>query len=137
MDAAAAQQLAARLRDNQEIVCQRTAARLLTAFPDMPQLLKLEGGISPEERVRKMAVDRFRELVRAALIFETFELMDQEFAWASGVLPRYGVVYEHQAAMIRYFFDELRRLGLEPGELDVAYELEHHALEVVRQLFQQ
>lgn len=135
MNSAAAGRLALRLSEKKDLISKRVTTRLLATFPELIQLLKLEGGVSPEERLTQVSTGRLVELVRAILIFETLSLADQEFQWAGGVLPRTGVTYRHQSFMVRWFFEELGRLGLDAEELMVARELEHYILDVVAAVY--
>lgn len=131
MNSAAASRVAARINDKKDMLCKRVSIRLLATFPEIMRMLKLEGDAAPEQRLTEVSTGRLAELVRAILIFETLSLADQEFQWAAGVLPRNGVTYRHQSFMVRWFFEELGRLGLDAEELMVIREVEHYILDVV------
>jgi hypothetical protein len=73
--------------------------------------------------------------VRAVLLFEQPTIADSEIRWASGVLPRNGVTYDHQATMITWFFEEVAKLPLTANERRVAAEIERHMLAQVRQAY--
>lgn len=137
MDTVAANRLAGQLTAQQKQLCQHVSARLLRAFPELTRTLRLEENYSATERLAQVSVERLTELVRAVLIFEAPALADQELSWAHGVLPRSGVTYQHQSAMIRWFFEEVRRLPLTPAELALARELEQYFLQVTTDVFQQ
>lgn len=124
MNSVAASRLAEFLTSHEELICRRVAVRLLMIFPELESLLKLEGGILPEMRLRSMAVDRFFRMVQAVLVFEAPELAKQEFEWAAGVLPRHGVTYDHQATMVRCFFEEVDRLQPAASVAQIAHEIE-------------
>jgi hypothetical protein len=117
-------------------LCNQVAERLLHAFPELAHTLRLEENYSPTARLSAVAVERLSALARAMLVFELPNLADRELAWASGVLPRNGVTHDHQAAMVRWFFEELRRLDLAPGELAQARDIEGYLLAQVRRLYQ-
>ncbi len=135
MDTAAAARLAARLGTPPTQLYERVASRLLQAFPELTRSLYLEGSISPIQRLSKVSVERLGELVRSVLLFELPSLVDNELTWAYGVLPMRGVTYEHQVSMVRWFFEELGKLPLEPAELNVARELESYFLRIVAQVY--
>jgi len=136
IDSAAAASLAARLSQERTQLCRRVSARLLVAFPELKQMLQLEGSIAPEIRLSEVSTERFCELLRGALIFETYSLLDQEFGWAVGVLPRYGVTYQHQSSMAHWFFAELYHLGMDTTELNLARDMEAYTLELIRRVYQ-
>jgi hypothetical protein len=137
VDSAVASRLAGHIQSKQETICKRVTVRLLVSYPDLKQILKLEGSISAEERLSSVAVQRFSELVRAILVFEVLELADQEFQWAGGVLPRHGVQFHHQSALVRWFFEEVSRLELDAEELALAGEIEEHFLAIIRTIYKQ
>jgi hypothetical protein len=135
MDSVAAERLSARLGDQKDILCKRVAARLMSAFPELEHLLLLEGDISAETRLSRVSTERLFELVRAVLIFESYDVLDNEFQWAIGVLPRRGVTYQHQSAMVRCFCDEVYRLGLEVDEFTLMRDIENYMLRLIRTLY--
>ncbi len=135
MDSTAAAQLAEQLNDEQERLCEVVAVRLLRAFPEITQTLRLEENHTPTTRLLHVAVTRLYELVRAMLLFEQPTLADSELRWAHGVLPRSGVTYEHQAMLIARFFEEVATLPLTSNERRVAHEIERHMLAQVNQVY--
>lgn len=137
MDSAAAGRLAAQLAAHQKPLCHQVSARLLRAYPELTRTLRLEENYSPAERLSQVAVERLSELVRSVLLFDLPSLVEQELAWAHGVLPRRGVTYQHQSAMVRWFFEEVRRLPLSPPELELARELEQRMLRSVDAVYHQ
>lgn len=136
MDTAAASRLAEQLNRQREGVYSSVAARLLRAFPELARTLRLEESYPPAARLSEVAVERLGELVRAVLLFEAPSLIDQEMRWAHGALPRKGVTREHQSAMVRWFFEEVRRLPLSREELTVAHEVEQLLLARISQVYQ-
>lgn len=136
MDSAAATRLADQLNRQRQGVCGPVAARLLRAFPELTRTLRLEESYAPAARLSEVAVERLNELVRSVLLFDAPALIDQEMGWAQGVLPRKGVTREHQSAMVRWFFEEVRRLPLSGEELAVARELESQLLARINQVYQ-
>jgi hypothetical protein len=135
MDSAAASRLAVRLKEQKDPLCNRLADRLLQAFPEIEGMLRLEGEAAPAQRLVSSSSGRLCELVRAILIFEDLSLADKEFGWAAGVLPRSGVTYTHQTTMVRWFFEETRRLGLDASEEAASREVEQHILNVLDVLY--
>jgi hypothetical protein len=135
MDSEAASSLLQQLQQHGDRLVERVTTRLLAAFPELTQMLKLEGNITVEERLRRVSSERFLKLVQAILLFETFDIADQEFEWASGVLPRSGVSYKHQAAMVRWFFDEAEQLSLTADELATLREVRQHLVKTVDRLY--
>lgn len=135
MDSAAATRLAGQLTAQHKPLCQYVSARLLRAFPELSRSLRLEENYSPADRLSQVSVERLNELVRAVLLFDSPELADKEIDWAHGVLPRRGVTFQHQSAMIRWFFEEVRRLPLSPAELDLARDVEQHFLRAVSEAY--
>jgi hypothetical protein len=135
MDSAAAGRLAARLKEHKESLSLRLAVRLLKHFPEIEEMLKLEGEAAPPQRLVSSSSGRLCELVRAILIFEDLSLADKEFGWAAGVLPRSGVSYDHQTTMVRWFFEEARQLGIDAVEEATARDVEQHILSVLSELY--
>lgn len=135
MDSTVATRLAGQLTAQQKPLCQHVSSRLLRAFPELTNSLRLEENYSPADRLSEVAVERLNELVRAVLLFELPALADKELVWAKGVLPRSGVTHQHQSAMIRWFFEEVRRLPLGPAELGLAREIEQYFLSVVNEAY--
>lgn len=117
-------------------LCIQVANRLLHAYPELTNTLRLEDNYSPTARLSSMAVERLSALARAMLLFDLPTLADYELAWASGALPRIGVTHDHQVAMVRWYFEELRRFDLAPGELAQTRDLEGYLLAQVRQTYQ-
>jgi len=134
VDPVAAEHLAEQLITQRALICTQVTNRLLLAFPELVQTLRMEAATSVEARLSEVAAERMYELVRAILLFGLPNLAEQELRWAVGVLPRSGVTTEHQAAMIRWFFEETRRIGLGPAELAITQELEQYMLDLLTTL---
>ena len=81
-------------------------------------------------------MERLSELVRTVLLFESPAIAESELSWAHGVLPGQGVTQQHQASMVRWYFEELRRLPLSPAEQAISYKLEQHLLHIVGRVYQ-
>jgi hypothetical protein len=135
MNSVAASRLAGQLNAQQKTLCEHVSIRLLRAFPELTHALRLEENYSPTDRLSEVAVGRLNELVRAVLLFELPALADKELSWARGVLPRSGVTFQHQSAMIRWFFEEVRRLPLSSAEQDLSFEVEQYFLGVVNETY--
>jgi hypothetical protein len=135
MDSLIAATLAGRLEEHQRALCAQVSARLLKVHPELASSLRLEEQYAPAERLSEVAVERLSELVRTVLLFEQPTLADGELAWAHGTLPQRGVTHQHQAAMVRWFFEELRALPLSVGEQQLSRELEHYFLTVVSRVY--
>jgi hypothetical protein len=131
MEATTAARLASQLSDQGKPLCRHVSARLLRAFPELTHSLRLEENYSATERLSQVAVERFNELVRAVLLFDLPSLADKEIYWAQGVLPPRGVTYQHQSAMVRWFFEEVRRLPLGQAELALTREIEQYFMSLV------
>jgi len=104
------------------------------AYPELTQSLRLEENYSPVSRLSHVAVERLNDLVRAILLFDLPSLADQELHWAQGVLPRSGVTPEHQTTMVRWFFEEVRKLPISSLELAITREIEQYFLGRIRQI---
>lgn len=135
MDEVAATQLARRVEEHRQVIAERVATRLLRAFPELTHTLRLEENYGPVERMAEVAVRPLSDLIRAMLLFDALEIAETELRWARGVLPRWGVSYEHTTAMIRWYFEELNRLPLSSAERTVAIEVEHHLLHLMVRLY--
>lgn len=135
MDPGPAKRLAGMLGSQRTEVCDRVAERLLITFPELKGSLRLEEAYPPQHRLSTVSVERLNELVRAILLFDLPSLADQELAWARGVLPRSGVTYYHQDAMVRWYFEEVLSLDLPPSERLVAREIEYYLLSLLRNLY--
>ncbi|WP_322510746.1 hypothetical protein [Chloroflexus sp.] len=135
MDEIAATQLARRVEEHRQAIAERVASRLLRAFPELAHTLRLEENYSPVERMAEVAVRPLSDLIRAMLLFDALEIAETELRWARGVLPRWGVSYEHTTAMIRWYFEELSRLPLASEERAVAGEIERHLLSLMVRLY--
>ena len=136
MDAIIAARLASHLTAQRTLLCQQVSARLLRTFPELTRSLRLEENYSATERLSYVAVERLSELVRAVLLFDLPTLADKEISWAQGVLPPQGVTYQHQSSMVRWFFEEVRRLALSPAELALTREIELYFLNLVSSAYQ-
>jgi hypothetical protein len=134
VDPVAAEHLAEQLATQRTLICARVTSRLLLTFPELAQTLRMEAATSVEARLSEVAAERMYELVRAILLFGLPNLAEQELRWAVGVLPRSGVTTEHQAAMIRWFFEETRQIRLGPAEIAVTQELERYMLDLLTTL---
>lgn len=131
MDSVTASRLAGQLSAQRQLICRQVSNRLLRAYPELTRTLRLEENYQAADRLSEVAVERLSELVRAVLLFELPALADGELQWAGGVLPRRGVTSQHQTAMVRWYFEEVRRLPLTPAESDLARELEQHFVSAV------
>lgn len=134
MDAVAATCLAERLSANRTSICLRVATRLLKAFPELINTLRIEVVISAEQHMSEVSAERLCELIRAILLFNLPTLADKELEWAYGVLPRSGITAMHLAALIRWFFEEVRLLDLSATEVAITQELEQYLLNVLDRL---
>lgn len=135
MDTVVATHLAGQLTTQRKQICQSVAGRLLRAYPELARMLRLEENYNAQERLSVVSVERLNELVRAVLLFEEPTLADKEFAWARGVLPRHGVTYQHQSTMVRWFFEEVRRLPLTHEERVLTREIEQYFLKLVSSIY--
>jgi hypothetical protein len=135
MDSSVAMQLAAQLHREHQPLGRRVAQRLLQAYPELTQALRLEESYPAVDRLSEVAVERLLELVRSVLLFELPSLADSELRWAVHVLPSSGVTYQHQSSMVRWFFEEVRQLQLSAAELQLSLELERYFLQVVAQVY--
>jgi hypothetical protein len=136
MDSSTASRLAAQLSAQQRQLCQHVSSRLLSAFPEISRSLRLEENYNATDRLSQVAVERLNELVRSVLLFELPALADHELRWAHGVLPPRGVTYQQQSAMVRWFFEEVRRLPLTLPELELTREIEQHFVNLVNEVYQ-
>lgn len=58
---------------------------------------------------------RFHSLIQTALRFRTLTIIEREYQWAWGILPRFGVTQSHMIMQARIFFDAVRDvLTIEP-----------------------
>ncbi|MEF3275950.1 MAG: hypothetical protein K6356_16405 [Chloroflexus sp.] len=135
MNEAAATELARQIEEHRQALAERVASRLLRAFPELTHTLRLEEQYSPVERMAEVSVRPLSDLIRAMLLFDALEIAETELRWARGVLPRWGVSYEHTTAMIRWYFEELGRLTLSPAAQVVASEIERHLLGLMFRLY--
>jgi hypothetical protein len=135
MDSSVATQLAAKLHQVHQPLGRRVAQRLLQAYPELTQALRLEESYPAVDRLSEVAVERLLELVRSVLLFELPSLADSELRWAVQVLPSSGVTYQHQSSMVRWFFEEVRQLQLSAAELQLSHELERYFLKVVTHVY--
>ncbi|WP_322816845.1 hypothetical protein [Chloroflexus sp.] len=136
MDEVTASQLARRITEHRPALAKRVAGRLLRAFPELTHTLRLEENYDPVERMASVAVQPFSDLVRAILLFNTLEIAETELRWARGVLPRWGVAYEHTTTMIRWYFEELSQLPLSPAERLVVVEVEQYLLCLIARIYE-
>lgn len=137
MDTAAATRLASQLTSQGAPICHQVAARMLRTYPELSRSLRLEENYQATERLSEVAVERLKELVRSVLLFELPAIADSELEWAGGVLPRRGVTREHQTAMVRWFFEELRRLPISPAERDLTREIEQYFVDAIGHAYEQ
>jgi hypothetical protein len=132
MDSVAATRLAGQLSSQNQPLCNHVSARLLAAYPELTRSLRLEENYTPIARLSEVAVERLNELVRSVLIFDLPSLADEELRWARGVLSRSGVTPEHQASMVRWFFEEVRKLPITTLEVSITREIEQYFLGQIR-----
>jgi hypothetical protein len=132
MDSAAATRLAGQLSSQNQPICNQVSARLLATYPELTRSLRLEENYTPIARLSEVAVERLNELVRSVLLFDLPSLADQELRWARGMLSRSGVTPEHQASMVCWFFEEVRKLPISASELIITREIEQYFLGQIR-----
>lgn len=135
MEPVSAKRLSGLLTDQSSNVCHRVAGRLLTVYPELRDTLRLEEAYPAQNRLAEVSVERLNELVRGILLFELLSLADTEFTWAHDILPRNGVAYFHQEAMIRWYFEEILSLELHPAERTAAREVEYYLLNLLREIY--
>jgi hypothetical protein len=129
------QALAAKIQLRQAVLGQVISRRLLETYPEINDSLRLEERYSPIERLAAVSVTRLSELVRAALIFGVPTLIDDELRWAMGYLPKQGVQFEHQDALVRWMFEEIRQMHLSNAEYNLSIELEQYIRERIKHLY--
>jgi hypothetical protein len=130
-----ADRLAGRITEQRTSLETRVSERLLESFPEVQELLHLEGDALPIERLNEYSTRRFCDIVRGVLLFETMSIAEQELAWAKGVLHREGVSSMHQSKLIRWFFAEVHSLDLDESERHLAHNIEQHMLEYLDVLY--
>lgn len=135
METASANRLAALLGEEKVTLCDQVAVRLLQTYPELISTLRLEESYAARTRLAQVAVERLEELIRAMLVFDLPVLAENEFRWARGVLPRWGVTDEHQSMMVRFFFEEVHKLGLDAAEVAIARDTEHYLLALIREIY--
>ncbi|WP_298815105.1 hypothetical protein [Chloroflexus sp.] len=135
MDEISATELARQIEQHRQTIAERVAGRLLRAFPELAHTLRLEEQYGPVERMAEVSVRPLSDLIRAMLLFNALEIAETELRWARGVLPRWGVSYEHTTTMIRWYFEEVGRLPLSPAARAVAAEVEQHLLSLMIRLY--
>jgi hypothetical protein len=129
------QALAAKIQLRQAVLGQVISRRLLETYPEINDSLRLEERYSPIERLAAVSVTRLSELVRAALIFGQPTLIDDELRWAIGYLPKQGVKFDHQDALVRWMFEEIRQMHLSNAEYNLSIELEQYIRERIKHLY--
>lgn len=131
METTIASRLAARLIKAEDKIANRVSDQLLETYPELIRTLRLEGTATPQTRLSQVGPERLSAVVRGVLVFETLSVADQEIQWAAGVLPRSGVKQDHQTAMVRWFFDEVRALDLEEAEQGLVDDIEKHLMGLI------
>ncbi|HEX9441464.1 MAG TPA: hypothetical protein VF909_17390 [Roseiflexaceae bacterium] len=101
-------QLADRLEAQREPICDVVAARLETVFPSLGCDLLRAGTATFTQNVYQASAYGFHRLLQVALRFQTMSVIEGEYRWAWGILPRYGVTQNHLRAQMRWYFKAAR-----------------------------
>lgn len=100
--------LAVALEEHGNSICETTTAHFAAQFetlmldlprPDAPAFQRLAFEETPR---------RLHRLLQVALRFQTITVIEREYRWSWGILPRYGITLRHMLAMVRAYFESAR-----------------------------
>ena len=126
-------ELADQLARERNAICRAVSVRLGRTFPEL-----CDDPTRPDrESFRRTALERSPErlhtLLQTALRLQSLSVIEQEYRWLWGVLPRYGITATHMLAMAGWYFSMAReRLALDPGDLAGLNELKRAVLRAIR-----
>jgi hypothetical protein len=89
----------------------RRARELDLPRPDAPAFQRLAFEETPR---------RLHRLLQVALRFQTIAVIEREYRWSWGILPRYGITLRHLLIMVHAYF-EAARAALALDQLDRHY----------------
>lgn len=125
--------LADQLARERNAICRVVSGRLERTFPELCDDPERPDRESFRRSALERSPERLHTLLQTALRLQTLSVVEQEYRWLLGVLPRYGITARHMLAMAGWYFSEARaRLALDPIELAGLNELKRAVLRAIR-----
>jgi hypothetical protein len=89
-------------------ICDATSAQILRAFPSLCYDPHRFDAVAFQRSAIRQTPHRLHKLVRFVLVFQSMAVVEQEYRWACGVMPRYGVNRTHMLATAGWYFNAAR-----------------------------
>lgn len=100
--------IAGALEERREQICESVSVRFADAFrslcyddsrPDADSFQRLTFHETPR---------RFHRLLQVVLRLQAPSVVEREYRWSAGILPRFGVTDRHMLALVRWYFEAAR-----------------------------
>jgi hypothetical protein len=127
--------IAAALESQREPICESVSLQLETTFPALCYDLMRADAAAFQKHTYHEVPRRFHRVMQVLLRLASVEVIEREYRWAWGILPRYGVTSEQLLAQVRWYFAAMRtRATLDADDLPHLEALEQTILQIIAQI---
>jgi hypothetical protein len=103
--------IATALDAHHDLVCETIAARFADQFAGLCYDASRPDAESFQRQTFRETPRRFHRLVQVALRLQSLAVIEREYRWSWGILPRFGVTSRHMHALVRWYFEAVRALA--------------------------
>jgi hypothetical protein len=104
------QAVALALDERSERICDHAAARFAEQYPTLMLDLPRPDAEMFQQLAFRETPRRLHRLLQVALRFQTLAVIEREYRWSWGILPRFGITLAHMHALARTYFESARVL---------------------------
>lgn len=124
--------LAAALDHQREPICELVSIRLAKTYPSLCYDATRIDAESFQKLTFHEAPRRFHRVLQTLLRLAAIELIEREYRWGWGILPRYGVTAEHMLNQVRWYFASARSfVDLDAEDQEQFEALERAILQII------
>jgi hypothetical protein len=102
--------MAVALEDRGATICETTTTRFAALFETLLLDLTRPDVTSFQRLAFEETPRRLHRLLQVALRFQTIAVIEREYRWSWGILPRYGITLRHMQSMVRSYFEAARAI---------------------------
>jgi hypothetical protein len=124
--------LALALEDRRERICDFVSSHFAEQFSTLMLDTNRPDAASFQQNAFYESPRRFHRLLQVALRLQAIMVIEREYRWSWGILPRFGVTQRHMVALVRLYFEAARKfISLDGVDRSYVDELEETVLQTI------
>lgn len=124
--------VATALEERRDHVCESASARFAQQFEMLLLDLPRPDAAAFQRLAFRETPLRLHRLLQVVLRFQTLAVVEREYRWSWGILPRYGITLSHMLEMVRAYFSAARALApLDQADMQFVEHFERQVLVAV------